>query len=77
MCEANALPPTPQQTVKILDKEKRLTHNTRFTIESLRMQQKLTKTIFTKEDVDNITAAYITALPGKLIITSKKKYRPG
>ena len=49
------------ENIKILDKEKRL--NTRFTLESLRIQQKLTKTINTKEDVDNISAAYtITAL---------------
>ena len=46
--------------IRILDKEKKL--STRFTLESLRIQQKLTKTINTKEDVDNISSAYITAI---------------
>ena len=46
--------------IKILDREKRL--STRFTLESLRIQQKLTKTINTKEDTDNISSIYVTAL---------------
>ena len=43
--------------IRILDKEKKL--STGFTLESLRIQQKLTKTINTKEDVDNITYIHI------------------
>ena len=46
--------------IRILDREKRL--STRFTLESLRIQQKLTKTINTKEDTDNISSIYVTAL---------------
>ena len=50
----------PDFDMKILDREKRL--STRFTLESLRIQQQLTKTINTKEDTDNISSIYITAL---------------
>lgn len=41
---------------KILDKERRT--NTRYTIESLRIQQKLTKTMNNKEDKDNTNSVY-------------------
>ncbi|XP_055909861.1 uncharacterized protein LOC129944452 [Eupeodes corollae] len=46
--------------VKILDKEKKL--NTRLTLESLRIQQKIKRTMNTKEDTDNIKQSYAVAL---------------
>ena len=42
--------------VKILDKENRETK--RYTLESLRIQQKITKTMNTKEDKDNTHCSY-------------------
>ena len=46
--------------VSILDKERR--SNTRYTIESLRIQQKIVNTINYKEDTDNINHIYSFAL---------------
>lgn len=44
------------ENVRILDKERRV--NTRYTIESLRIQQNLTKTMNTKEDKDKTNLIY-------------------
>lgn len=46
--------------IRILDKEKRT--NTRYTLESLRIQQKMTTTMNTKEDKDNINTSYMYAI---------------
>lgn len=46
--------------VKILDREKRT--NKRYTIESLRIQQRNTSAINRREDMDNINANYILAI---------------
>lgn len=46
--------------IKILDKERK--ENKRYTIESLRIQQKTDNTINRKEDKDNISANYVIAI---------------
>lgn len=46
--------------VTILDKENRTT--TRYTLESLRIQQKITTTMNHKEDLDNISSIYSVAI---------------
>lgn len=45
---------------RILDKEKR--ENTRYTLESLRIQQKLEFTMNTKEDKDKLSATYTNVI---------------
>lgn len=52
--------------VKILDKERR--ERTRMTLESLRIQEKITKTMNHKEDSDNISASYSVAITKKTVI---------
>lgn len=46
--------------IKILDTEKR--ERTRMTLESLRIQEKITRTMNLKEDSDNISASYSAAI---------------
>ena len=46
--------------VKILDREKRA--NKRYTLESLRIQQRIKKSINTKEDKDNTKLQYSIAI---------------
>ena len=48
------------ENVKILDRERRM--NTRFTLESLRIQQKMSVTMNHKEDIDDISAVYSVAI---------------
>lgn len=48
------------ETVKILDKENM--EKKRYTIESLRIQQKRNLTMNLKEDTDNISASYRVAI---------------